>query len=132
MKTSDKILYWSPRILGILIILFISMFAFDSFSPGNTLGQNLTALLIHLLPSIGLLILLLIAWKWELIGGIILILAGIAWGVFIYGINLHRTGSVGKSFFVVFTLSVPLIIAGILFILVHYSKKKSPEHAAQN
>lgn len=124
MKTSDKILYWSPRILGIVMILFISMFAFDSFSPGNTIGQNLLALLIHLLPSIGLLILLLVAWKWELIGGIIFTLAGIAWSIFVYMINFKRTGSAGKALFVVLTLALPLIITGILFIMNHYQVKR--------
>ena len=124
MKTSDKILYWAPRIIGILTILFISMFAFDSFSPGNTSGQNLLALLIHMLPSIGLLILLLVAWKWELIGGIIFTLAGIAWSIFVYMINFRRTGSAGKALFVVLTLALPLIITGILFIMNHLQKKK--------
>jgi hypothetical protein len=124
MKTSDKILYWAPRILGIVMILFISMFAFDSFSPGNTLGQNILSLLIHLLPSIGLLILLLVAWKWELIGGIIFTLAGIAWSIFVYMINFKRTGSAGKALFVVLTIALPLIITGILFIMNHYKGKK--------
>jgi len=124
MKTSDKILYWSPRILGIVIILFISMFAFDSFSPGNTLAQNLLSLLIHLLPSIGLLILLLVAWKWELIGGIIFTLAGIGWSIFVYIINFKRTGSAGKALFVVLTLALPLIITGILFLMNHYRGRK--------
>lgn len=124
MKTSEKILYWAPRILGIVMILFISMFAFDSFAPGNTLGQNLLSLLIHLLPSIGLLILLLVAWKWELIGGIIFTLAGIAWSIFVYMINFKRTGSAGKALFVVLTLALPLIITGILFIMNHYQKIK--------
>lgn len=124
MKTSEKILYWAPRILGIVMILFISMFAFDSFSPANTLAQNLLSLLIHLLPSIGLLILLLVAWKWELIGGIIFTLAGIAWSIFVYMINFKRTGSSGKALFVVLTLALPLIITGILFILNHYQGKK--------
>jgi hypothetical protein len=124
MKTSDKILYWAPRILGIVIILFISMFAFDSFSPGNTAGQNILSLLIHLLPSIGLLILLLAAWKWELIGGIIFTLAGIAWSIFVYMINFKRTGSAGKALFVVLTLALPLIITGVLFIMNHYRGKK--------
>jgi hypothetical protein len=99
------------------------MFAFDSFSPGNTLGQNLLALLIHLLPSIGLLILLLVAWKWELIGGIIFTLAGIAWSIFVYMINFKRTGSAGKALFVVLTLALPMIITGILLIMNHYKTK---------
>jgi prolipoprotein diacylglyceryltransferase len=99
------------------------MFAFDSFSPGNTLLQNLGALLIHLLPSFCLLIFLLIAWKWELVGGIILVVLGIVWTIFVFYINYKRTGSPGKSFFVVLTLGLPLILAGILFIVSHYKNK---------
>jgi len=106
------------------MILFISMFAFDSFSPENTLGQNLLGLLMHLLPSLGLLILLLVAWKWELVGGIIFTLAGVAWSIFVYWINFKRTGSAGKALFVVLTLALPLIITGILFIMNHYKGKK--------
>jgi prolipoprotein diacylglyceryltransferase len=124
MKPSKNLLYWAPRIIGILTILLISMFALDSFNPGNTTGQNLASLLIHLLPSFALLILLLIAWKWEFIGGIIFIVLGIAWGIFVFYINYHRTGSPGKSLFVVLTLSIPLIIAGILFIFSHNKAKK--------
>jgi len=37
MKTTTKILYWSPRILCILAILFISIFALDAFEPGHTI-----------------------------------------------------------------------------------------------
>lgn len=126
MKTSDKILHWAPRILGLLTILFISLFAFDSFSPSNTLWQNFLSLLIHLLPSIVMLIVLLIAWKWELAGGIIFLLAGIAWSVFIYIGNLKRTGVPGKALMVVLILGLPIVIAGILFIVSHYRHSGNP------
>lgn len=126
MKLSDKIIRWAPRVIGILAILFISLFAFDSFSPDKTFGQNLLSLLIHLLPSIALLILVLIAWKWELAGGIIFLLAGIAWSVFIYIGNLKRTGVPGKALMVVLILGLPLVIAGILFIVSHYRHSGNP------
>ena len=70
MGTSVKIFHWVPRILCILAILLISMFALDSFSPERTFWQNLGAFLIHLIPSFALIALLIVAWKWELPGGI--------------------------------------------------------------
>lgn len=121
---TDKLLHWTPRVLGILVILFISMFAFDSFSPDYTLWHNLLALLIHLLPSLIMLAVLLIAWKWELAGGIILTATGIAWSILIYVLNLKRTGIPGKALNVVLLLGLPLIVTGILFIIDHYNKSK--------
>lgn len=124
MKTNHKILYWTPRILGILTVLFIGMFAFDAFAPTNTLGQNILSFLIHLIPAAGLLILVLAAWRWELVGGIILTLAGIGWGVFLFIFNLHRTNSSGAALLVVVSLSLPFIITGILFIIHHFISRK--------
>jgi hypothetical protein len=69
MENSIKIYYWLPRVLCILAILFISLFALDSFSPELTFWQQIAAFLMHLIPSFILTALLLIAWKWEYIGG---------------------------------------------------------------
>ena len=77
MSRTIKIFHWFPRILGIIAILFISMFALDAFAPGLTLGQQLLDFLIHLIPSFVLLGILLTAWKWEKPGGIIFILIGL-------------------------------------------------------
>jgi hypothetical protein len=60
--------YWAPRLAGIVIILFISLFALDVFQPGIPLGELLLGFLMHLLPSIGLAAILALAWKWEWIG----------------------------------------------------------------
>ena len=66
-----KILYWSPRILAILATLSISMFALDAFEPGLTLWQQLAAFFMHMIPSFVLLLILLLAWKREMLGGIL-------------------------------------------------------------
>lgn len=66
MKKSTKVLYWSPRVLAILAILFVSLFALDAFHPGKPLTQQLADFLIHLIPSFVLLTVLLLAWKREL------------------------------------------------------------------
>jgi hypothetical protein len=68
-----KILYWTPRVLSILYICFISIFALDAFDE----PQWLLALLIHLIPSYILIAFTIISWKKELLGGILFIIVGL-------------------------------------------------------
>jgi hypothetical protein len=113
-----------PRILCILAILLISMFALDSFSPERTFLQNLGAFLTHLIPTFVLVALLIAAWQWELVGGIAFMVIGLAMSPFIYSRNFHMNHSVGKSLEVLLIVTVPFIIVGILFIVSHFMKKK--------
>jgi len=124
MKTSVKIVHWVPRILCILAILLVSMFALDSFSSERTFWQNFGAFLMNLIPTFVLIALLIIAWKWELIGGIAFAIIGLAMSPFIYSHNFRMNQSVGKSLEVLLIITVPFIIIGILFIVSHYLKKK--------
>ena len=125
MRTSTKILYWTARILCILAILFISLFALDSVSSERTFWQNATALLMSLIPSFVLLAALIIAWKWEKTGGIILTIIGLALSIFVFILNYKRNHfSVANSLKNALILTIPFILVGILFILSHYRKKK--------
>ncbi len=125
MKTSIKILHWTPRIICILAILFISLFALDSFSPDLTIWQQIGAFLIHLIPSFMLLALLIVAWKWEFIGGIIFTLIGLGFSPIIFMHNYKMNHSVWMSINVIMIITIPFVIVGILFIVSHYKKKKS-------
>lgn len=124
MKTSNNVLKWLPRIICLLAILFISMFALDSFSPNRTIMQNATEFGIHLIPSFILLVILIIAWNWELIGGILLTIAGLAWCTFVFVINLRRTHSAWAGLMIMAMLGLPFVVAGILFISNHFRKKR--------
>ena len=125
MKPTNKIFHWVPRILCILAILFISLFAADSFAPGLTIWQQLGAFLIHLIPSFILLALLIVAWKWELIGGIIFIVIALALSPFVFMLNYKNNHSVGMSFGIIAVITLPFAIVGILFIVSYYMKKKN-------
>lgn len=61
------------RILSIVFILFISLFALDVF--GNNF--RFIALGMHLIPTIVAIILTLVAWKKEFLGGILWIVLGV-------------------------------------------------------
>jgi prolipoprotein diacylglyceryltransferase len=125
MKTSTKVLHWLPRILCILAILFISMFSFDAFAPGLTLWQQLGGFLIHNIPSFVLLAVLIVAWKWEKVGGIILTILGLGLCILVFLLNYKRNHfSVANSLLDTLMVAIPFVLAGILFILSHYRKKK--------
>lgn len=125
MKTKIKVFHWLPRILCILAILFISLFAADAFEPGKTIWQQLAAFFIHLIPSYILLAFLLIAWKWEKIGGILFMSIGLGFSPFIFQHNYNMNHSVGMSLGILLMINFPFIIVGLLFFASHFLKKKN-------
>jgi FtsH-binding integral membrane protein len=125
MKTSTKILLWTPRILCILAILFVSLFAADAFSPERTFWQNIGAFLMHLVPSFILLAVLIISWKWGHIGGIIFIVVGVFFGISVFNLNYNqRHFTLLQSIINVSLLCLPFVIAGVLFIISHFRRKR--------
>jgi hypothetical protein len=124
MNKSIKIIHWLPRIICILAILFISMFAADAFEHGNTIWQKLGAFLMHLIPSFILLAFLIIAWKWEFVGGIIFIALGLGFIPYIFNHNYNMNHSVGLTLGIVAAINLPFVLVGILF-LSNYRMKKN-------
>lgn len=125
MTTSIKIMHWIPRIICILAILFVSMFALDSFDPKLTLWQQLQEFFIHLIPSYILILLLIVSWKWELIGGLLIMVLALGFAPSIYFHNYQMNHSVWISLSVILMINAPFIITGVLFILSHFLKKKN-------
>jgi hypothetical protein len=105
-----KILYWIPRIFTILGILFMLMFSIDVFGGNEPLGRKMLGFFMHNIPVLLLTGVLVIAWKWELIGGILFIIAAIA-GSFYFRAFSGNPGSL--------PVIIPFLITGLLFIL-HY------------
>jgi hypothetical protein len=101
------------------------MFALDAFEPGHTIWQQLGGFLIHLIPSFILTALLIVAWKWEYIGGIILTVIGLALSPFIFNHNYDMNHSVGISLGIILMITFPFVVTGALFILSHFMKKKN-------
>jgi len=125
MKKSTRLIHWLPRIICIIAILFISLFALDAFNPELTTWQQISAFLMHLIPSFILIVLLVIAWKRELIGGIIFTLIGLGFSPLVFTHNFKMNHSIWMSLGIITIITIPFTIVGILFILSHYRKKKS-------
>jgi hypothetical protein len=123
MKNQIRILHWAPRILAILAILFVSIFALDAFGPGRSIWQQIGDFMIHLIPVYFLLATLIVAWKWELIGGIIFLAIGIITLPYIYAHNYQMNHSIGISLFIVLVINIPFMVCGFLFIICDRKKK---------
>ncbi len=125
MKKSIKVFHWLPRIICILAILFVSLFAADAFAPELTIWQQIGAFLIHLIPSFILVALLVVAWKWEYIGGIIFTIIGLGLSPFVFVHNYKMNHSVWMSLGIILAITIPFVIVGVLFIWSHKMKKRS-------
>lgn len=70
-KMSGRLLLWSPRILGILVCLFLSLFAFDALGGGKTFTQALIDFAIHVAPMLLLLAVVAVSWRWQWVGAVV-------------------------------------------------------------
>jgi uncharacterized membrane protein (DUF2068 family) len=108
-------LLWIPRILAILLILFMSLFSFDVFFEQAPLWEKIAGLFIHNIPSILILLALIFTWKHPLWGGLafLLIALGVTFSFKTYEMLLH---------FAVF--SVPLLAISFFMLLVYLLRRK--------
>lgn len=101
-NTMNRILFWSPRILMILFIGFISLFALDSFDGDKPLSDKIGIFFVSLTPSVLLIVLLIISWRREWVGGIAFLLLAIGYIIMAWE---------------KFPISVYFMISGPLFII---------------
>lgn len=114
MKTrTKKFLFWTPRILCMLFAGFISIFAMDVFDEKYSFRQTIFALFIHLIPAFFIIIILLLSWKWEWIGGVVFNLLGV-----LYIVTWKHDISA------ILIISGPLFILGFLFVYGWIHRKK--------
>jgi hypothetical protein len=100
----NKIFYYLPRVLIVLYLIFISLFALDEFNGNFGIGE-IFGFFMHLVPSFVVLIVTIYAWKKEFFGGLALIVLGI-----IFAFYFHRMNSFIAA-------CAPLIVIGFLFVV---------------
>lgn len=117
MNTSTKrVLFWAPRVLGILFAIFLSLFALDVFGEAYGPWQTIGALLLHLVPTFIVVITLVIARRWEWVGAVLFAALAVfyvvwTWGRFPLATYLFISGPlvlVGALFLVNWIYKVPL------------------------
>jgi hypothetical protein len=124
MNNLTKITHWTPRVLCILAILLVSMFALDAFEPGQTIWHQLLAFIIHMIPSFILIAVLIFAWKWEKTGGLLFLIVGFVFGVFLFRINYRHNHNLWTTVSIIMAMAFPFVLSGVLFILSHYLKNR--------
>jgi hypothetical protein len=111
-EISPKWLFWTPRILTIAFLAFLSLFALDVFDGKHGIWQTLLAFLIHLIPVFVLMIILALAWRWEWIGALLYAAAGLLYVCWV--VSGSRPAVVKLSW--IATIAGPAFIIAALFL----------------
>lgn len=114
---SEAWLLWTPRVLGLLMCVFLGLFALDAFEAGKPLARALPDFLVHLIPSAILLGIVGIAWRQAWIGGGVFI--GLALG---YGYMAREHPSW------IAAIAIPLLAIGALYLVSwrHHARLHRP------
>jgi len=122
MKT-DRIIYWLPRVMAIIFLLFLSMFSLDVFDSQKSAGELVAGLFIHNIPGLVLLAVLVAAWRREIVGGVAFIAAGLLYIGFMVN---NALGGKFEWYMVSYSLIIagPAFLTGILFLMGWNRRKK--------
>ncbi len=101
-------------VLAFLIIpfLFIMWMSLREDAPAGS-GPVVEGLI-----QLGLILAIFLAWKKELAGGLLLIAGGIGIGIMLY------TGAYTDNLMWATVFALPIIVAGVLFVLSHRSRRQ--------
>ena len=109
----NKFLYWSPRVLSVLFVMLLSLFALDVFNEYQGFAV-FPPLLMHLLIPFIMLLVAIVAWKRDLFGAF-----------FFFAFALYYVWTVGLdrhwSWYV--TIAGPAVVIGTLFLLDWFRKR---------
>jgi len=105
---TSLLLQWSPRVLGILVCLFLMLFSLDAFGEGRTLLQGLIGFLIHSVPVFILLGVVALSWRWEWVGGAVFTLLAVVYAWWAFFVR-HHPGWIPP-------IAGPLLLVGVLFL----------------
>ena len=121
-KKINKFIYWTPRILCILFLLFLTIFSLDVFDENLGFWGTILGLFMHNIPVFVLAIVLWISWYYEIVGGIVFILAGILFMISSVARQAPNPWYITLSWSLI--IAVPALMIGILFLIGFYYKKK--------
>jgi len=103
-----RVVFLIPRIAGIIIAVFISLFALDVFDMGGTIWQKIGGFIIHAAPALIFGLVMFFAWKRPLAGAIVFGLGALFFLRFVF-----MGSDFGFSNFLIFV--APLAIISVLF-----------------
>ena len=89
MKSSNTVVVWAPRLLGIGTALFLSVFALDAFGEGRGFWSALVPFLVHLWPACLLLVIVALAWRRAWIGSVLFLALAALYTILVAGARHH-------------------------------------------
>jgi len=122
-KRVSKFIYWTPRILSIIFILFLALMSLDVFEGNYGFWGTIVGLFMHNIPAMILLIVLLISWKHEIVGGVGFITGGILYMIMIL-MNIFKAGFEWYYLAWAVQISGVAFFIGIMFLVGWFKKKK--------
>jgi len=111
---SNRMLFWTPRVLSLLFIVFLSLFALDVFGGNLGFWQTALALIMHLLPVFVLIVALIMAWRWEWIGAAIYAAAGLLYVVWVVSMS-RPVPSAMRIIWILAIAGPAFVIAGLFW-----------------
>lgn len=113
-KKTNGLIYWAPRVLAILFLVFLALFSLDVFGENYGFWGTIVGLLIHNIPVFVLAIVLWISWKHEIVGGVVFILAALVYEMLVWGNS--------KAYSLI--IFGPALVIGVLFLINWFKKKQ--------
>jgi hypothetical protein len=115
MMTRTSLLLWAPRVVGVLVVLFLSVFALDAFD-GRPPLDAVAGFVIHLAPALIVLAVVAVAWRLPLAGAVAFPILAVFYAVTVRW-RLDWVAVIGG----------PLVVLGLLF-LASWRANAAPSH----
>jgi hypothetical protein len=112
-RRGNRLIYWTPRVLCILFALFISMFALDVFDGARGFWGTLVALGMHMVPTAVVVLVTILAWRWEWIGTLAFFTTGVLYSV---STTQHPDW--------ILVIAGPQFVIGALFLLSWFQRRR--------
>ena len=115
---------WLSYTARLIVLAWAISWLVTSFKSVAAVGFNFTGVSVAALYSIFFLGSTFLAWRWEGFGGPVLIAEGLLIAIF-YPLLVVGRVSLKFVLYLELTMAVPAIVAGILFCISWWEKKKS-------
>jgi hypothetical protein len=106
-----------------VFIAFLALFSIDVFGNGLTFWETVLGLFMHNIPVFGIIALLVVAWKRELVGAVAFAIAGLAYIIS----ALMRADTVGMALLWSLIIAGPAFLIGFLFYRNWAFRRRQPK-----
>ena len=122
-KEGNIYVSWTLRILLMMMIVLFALFSMDVFEEGKGFWDTTVDFLMHNIPSFVMIIILIIAWKREDIGGALLMTCVASLVIFLFIRNRNIS---------LVMLGIPFLIGALFVVNYYFIQKKTNEETLSN